>query len=99
MALSNFYIQSGGNNANAGSDTNNAASVTVTNGAWSTVTNIFTGVTGTEFAGTVVGDWASIYVDGATVAVFLAQITAVGALGVSITVSATIKFGDRKSVV
>lgn len=93
MALSNFYIQSGGNNANAGSDTNNAASVTVTNGAWSTVTNIFTGVTGTEFAGTVVGDWASIYVDGATVAVFLAQITAVGALGVSITVSATIKFG------
>lgn len=93
MAFTEFFVQpTNGSNVNSGSTTA-AASVSVANGAWSTVTNIFTGITGTEFAATQVGDWVSIYLDAATVAVFIAQVTVVGALGISITVSTTAKYG------
>lgn len=97
MALTNYYVQSGASDVNAGSTTNNAAAVTVTNGSWDITAETFIGVTGTEFAAVNVGDWASIYIDGATLAVFISQVTAVGALGVSITVSTTQKYGTKPS--
>jgi hypothetical protein len=95
MAFTNFYVQTTGNNVNAGSTTDNAASVTVTNGSWDITADTFIGLSGTEFAGVSVGEWASIYNDGATVCVFTGQITAVGALGVSITISTTAKYGTK----
>lgn len=95
MALTEFYCQSGGNNVNAGSTTNNTAAYTSTSGNWSTVTNQFTPVDGSTPASTVsVGDFASVYIDGATTAVYIGRVTVVAA-GVNgpITVSNTIKAG------
>jgi hypothetical protein len=91
MAFTEFYCQSGGSNLNAGSTTNNAAAYTSTNGNWSTTTHIFIPTDGSTPASTVnVGDFASIYVDGATLAVYIVRVTAVAA-GVNggITTSAT----------
>lgn len=80
---------------NAGSSVANAADVTQTNGAWSTVTNIFTAASGTPFSGVTANvDYASIYPDGTTSgAVYVALITAVGGGGLTITLSSTIKYG------
>lgn len=86
-----FYCQANGSNLNAGSDQNAAAKFTSTNGNWSTVTNIFIPTDGTNpvTAGVKVGDYASIYIDGATVGVFISRITAVvNAANGSITVLA-----------
>lgn len=94
--FTDFYCQSGGSNLNAGSDTNNAAKFTSTNGSWSTATNIFTPTDGTNpvSAGVAVGDFASIYIDAATVGVFIARITSVvNAANGAITVDATARAG------
>jgi len=74
-----FYCTAGGSNLNAGSDTNNSAKFTSTNGGWSTTTKVFTPSDGTNpvAAGVQPGDWASIYVDGASVAVYVALVIAV----------------------
>lgn len=95
MAFTEFYCQSGGSNLNSGSTTNNTAAYTSTNGNWSTGTNQFTPTDGSTPASNVnVGDFASIYIDGASVAVFIARVTVV-ASGVNgaITVSSTVKAG------
>jgi hypothetical protein len=94
MAFTEFYMQTTGNDANAGSSSNNNADVTSTNGGWSTVTNIFTAAAGTPFSAVVANtDWASIYIDGATIAVFVGLVTTVGGGGASVTISATLRFG------
>jgi hypothetical protein len=79
MAFTEFYCQSGGSNLNSGSDTNNAAKYTSTNGNWNSTTNVFIPTDGTNpvAAGVVVGDFASVYVDGATVGVYIARVSAV----------------------
>lgn len=79
VAFTEFYCQSGGSNVNAGSDTNNSAKFTSTNGNWSTVTLTFIPTDGTNpvSSGVKVGDYASIYIDGATEAVFVSRITVV----------------------
>ncbi len=95
MAFTEFYMQSGGNNVNAGSTNNNTAAYTSTNGNWSTITNLFTPTDGSTPASSVsVGDYASVYIDAATTAVYIGRVTAVaaGANG-AITVSATVKYG------
>jgi hypothetical protein len=95
MAYTEFYCQNGGSNLNAGSTTNNTAAYTSTNGNWSTTTNIFIPTDGSTPASFIsVGDWVSIYIDGATIAVYIARVTAVAA-GVNggITVSSTAKAG------
>lgn len=74
MAWNEFYMQSGGDNCNAGSTTNNAASVTVTNGAWLQTDKVYTAPSGTPFASVSVGEWASIYLDGATATQFVGKI-------------------------
>lgn len=80
MAIRDFYIQAGGDFLNSGSTNANSAAYTSTNGNWSTSTNQFIPTDGSTPASTVnVGDYASIYLDGATVAVCIAKITTVAA--------------------
>lgn len=93
MAYTEFYIRTTGNACNAGSTNTDAATVTSTNGGWSTTTNIFTAASGTPFSDVNVGDWASITTDAATSTSFNARITAVNGGGASITLSTTAKSG------
>lgn len=89
-----FYVQATGDNRNAGSTTADAASVTVTNGDWgNAAANRYTAPSGTPFSAVQIGEWASIYLDAATSAVYIAQVTAINAGGASIDLSATIKIG------
>lgn len=94
-AFTEFYCQSGGSNINSGSTTSNTAAYTATNGNWSTVTNIYIPTDGSTPASSVnVGDWASVYADGATAAVYIARVTTVAAgVNGSITLSSTAKAG------
>lgn len=94
-----FCNASTGANINAG-DSVGAATYTSTNGNWSTSTNIFIPTDGTNpvSAGVTVGQYASIYVDGATVAVFIAKITTVvNAANGAITVSSSLRAGSAPS--
>ncbi len=93
MAFTEFYCDaSTGANINAGDKTANGV-VTSTNGGWSTVTNIFTATGGTPFSGVTVGDFAALYADATTPAVYIARVTAVGGGGLTLTLSATAKSG------
>jgi hypothetical protein len=92
-AFTEFYCDaSAGANINAGDKTANGV-VTSTNGAWSTVTNIFTATSGTPFSGVSVGDFASLYADGATVSAYVARVTAIGGGGLTLTLSSSAKSG------
>lgn len=91
LAFTEFYCQSGGSNLNAGSDTGNSAKYTATNGNWSTVTNQYIPTDGSiPLSSFVVGDFASVYIDGASILVYIARVTAIapGANG-AITLSTT----------
>lgn len=94
MAFSEFYTDfTNGANINAGDKTANGV-VTSTNGNWSTVTNIFTATGGTPFSGVSVGDFASLYLDGGTVAAYTARVTAIGGGGLTLTLSTTAISGN-----
>ena len=90
MAYTEFYVQTTGSNLNAGSTNGNSAVYTATNGNWDG-TSIYTPTDGSTPASTVsVGDFASIYLDAATVAVYIARVTAVAAgVNGAITLSTT----------
>lgn len=93
MAFTEFYCDSAnGNNVNAGSTTSGTADATTTNGNWDATTGVFIAASGTPFASTNVGDFASVYNDGATVAVFVGRVTTVTS-STQITVSLTAKMG------
>lgn len=80
MAYTEFYCQNGGSNLNAGSTTNNTATYTSIHGNWVSATGVFTPTDATTPASTVsVGMWASIYIDGASVGVYIGRISAVAA--------------------
>ena len=89
-----FYCQTTGSNLNAGSTTSDAAVYTSTNGNWDG-TSIFTPTDGSTPASSVsVGDWISVFLDAATVAVYIARVTAVAAgVNGAITLSTTAKSG------
>lgn len=94
MSFSEFYCQTTGSNLNAGSTTSDAASVTETNGDWgNAAANRFTAASGTPFSGVLAGEWASVYLDGATVAVYIAQVTGITGGGAGVNLSSTIKMG------
>jgi hypothetical protein len=100
MAFTNFYLDAGGNDMNAGSVQNHAAAAgPSTNGDWgNAAANRFTAASGTPFSAVNVNDWASVYVDGTTSgAVYVAQVTAVNAGGASIDLSTTAKYGTAPS--
>lgn len=93
MAYTEFACNaSTGSNVNAGDLTANGI-VQSTNGAWSTVTNIFTATALTPFSGVSVGDFAALMADGGTVAVYIARVTAIGGGGLTLTLSSTAKSG------
>jgi hypothetical protein len=94
-----FYCQSGGSNLNAGSNANNAAAFTSTNGNWTSGTGVFIPTDGSTPASFVnVGDFASIFLDAATVGVFIGRVTAVaGGVNGAITVSLTVAAGTAPS--
>lgn len=79
-AYTEFYAQNGGSNLNAGSTNNNTAAYTSIHGNWTNATGVFTPTDGTTPASSVaVGDWASVYIDGASVGVYIGRISAVTA--------------------
>jgi hypothetical protein len=99
MAFTEFYCRASGSNMNGGGLSTGAeppttAAYTSTNGNWSTVTNNFTPTDGTTPASSVhVGDYASVYIDGATSPVYYARVTVVAGRDGAITLSSTIVAG------
>src|SRR5215475_8127929 len=92
-----FYCVSGGNNINAGSDQNTTAKYTATNGGWDATNFIYTPSDGSNPASSGVkpGDFASIYIDGATTAVCSGLITqVVNGVNGTITVHGTQRIGN-----
>ncbi len=59
MAFTDFYVQSGGSNANAGSTNSNTPIYTTASGAWVNSTNIWT-VTDAAASALTIGDWCNI---------------------------------------
>ncbi len=93
-----FYCDfTNGDNLNSGSTTNAAATISYTSsivaGGWDSATGIFTVASGNPAsAGIPLNEWASVYITaGATVATFVARITATNAT--TITVSLVAKSG------
>lgn len=99
MAFTEFFCRSGGSNLNGGglatgAEPPTAAAYTCTNSNWDG-TSSFVPTDGSTPASTVsVGDFASVYLDGATVAVYVARVTVVAAgVNGAITLSTTAKSG------
>lgn len=93
MAYTEFYCRAAdGSNLNAGSTNAAAAAFTYASGSWVASTGVFTVASGDPASdGVAVGDFASVYADGATVGVFVGRVTARDAT--TITVSLTVKSG------
>ena len=98
MAFTEFCCRSGGSNLNAGTRTGNstepgtAANLTYASGTWVSATGVFTPASGDPSAdGVAVGDFASVYADGATVTTLVGRVTA--RTTTTITVSTTAKSG------
>ena len=99
MAFTEFCAKSGGSNLNSGTRTGNStepgtsADFTYASGSWVSATGVFTPASGDPSAdGVAVGDFASIYADGATVTTLVGRVTAVSST--TITVSTTAKAGS-----
>ncbi len=67
------------------------AAYSATNGGWNSGTGVFTPTSGNPSLTVAVGDWANVFVDGATTPVFVGRVTAAGAT--TLTVSTTVKSG------
>jgi hypothetical protein len=98
MAFTEFCCKSGGSNLNAGTRTGNStepgtsADFTYASGTWVSATGVFTVASGDPSAdGVAVGDFASVYADGATVTTLVGRVTA--RTSTTITVSTTAKAG------
>ncbi len=99
MAYTEFCCRSGGSNLNAGTRTGNStvpgtsASFTYASGSWVSSTGVFTVASGNPSTdGVAVGDFASVYADGASVTTLVGRVTAVSST--TITVSTTAKSGS-----
>lgn len=97
-AYTEFYCDPSGDNLNAGSTTSTSAAYTYAGGTFVRSTGVFTVASGNPASdGVAVGDFASIYTtSGATVATFVARVTARDAT--TITVSLTAIAGAASSV-
>ena len=98
MAFTEFCCRSGGSNLNAGTRAGNStepgtsASFTYASGSWVSATGVFTVASGNPSTdGVAVGDFASVYADGASVTTLVGRVTAVSST--TITVSTTAKSG------
>lgn len=89
-----FYVQPTGSNLNSGDTSTDAADVTSVNGDWgNAAANRFTAASGTPFSAVTTDDYASVYLDAASVTAYVAKVTAVGGGGAYIELSATINAG------
>ncbi len=92
MAYTEFYCDPvNGSQTNAGSTTNGTPAYSATNGGWNSVTGVFTPVSGDPSSSVAIGDFLSVYTDGATQTGFVARVTGVNST--TITVSLTDKSG------
>jgi hypothetical protein len=98
MAYTEFCCRAGGSNLNAGSlrgdstEPGTSPTLTYASGTWVLSTLTFSQAIGNPITdGVTVGDFVSIYPDGATVAVFIARVTSITSM--TIVVSGTIKMG------
>ena len=98
MAFTEFCCRSGGSNLNAGTRTGNStepgtsADLTYASGSWVASTGVFTIASGNPTSdGVAVGDFASVYADGASVTGFVGRVTA--RTSTTITVSLTARMG------
>lgn len=100
-AFTEFYVNNaiGATNTNAGSTTSAAAAYTSISGSWDG-TNLFLPLDGSNPASTVsVGDWASVFLNAATNAVYIGRVTSVTNLvGGGIIVSTTAKSGTAPAL-
>jgi hypothetical protein len=91
MSYTEFYCDPvNGNQMNGGSDAG-APSYTATNGGWNSGTGVFTPTSGDPSLSVTVGQYASVFLDGATTPTFVGRVTAVTTT--TITVSVAIKIG------
>jgi hypothetical protein len=95
MAFTEFCCRSGGSNLNAGTRTGGstvpgiAASFTYASGSWVASTGVFTVASGDPSAdGVAVGDFASVYADGASVTGFVGRVTARTSTTITVSLSA-----------
>lgn len=97
-AFTEFYVQTTGDNLNAGSTTADAATFTYAGGTFVRATGVYTVASGDPASdGVAVGNWASVYTTaGATIATFIGRVTARDAT--TITVSITVMGGATASV-
>lgn len=102
MAYTEFCCKSGGSNLNAGTIVGDSSVPSTSplleyaSGSWVASTGVFTVASGNPSTdGVVIGQFASIYVNGATTTGFIARVTAVSST--TITVSTTIKAGTAPS--
>lgn len=88
--FTDFYVQTTGNNLNAGSTTDNTAPHTYTGGTFVRATGVFTPASENPVTdGVTVGQWASIYTTaGATVATCIGLITNVSTTTITISQAA-----------
>jgi len=96
MAYVEFYVQAtNGNDLNAGSTTA-ASTYTAVNGNWNNTTKVYTPTDGSTPASFInVGDYCSVYLDAAAVAVYIAKVSTVAAgVNGAITMDATIFYGS-----
>ncbi len=96
MAFTEFYMTSGGSQLNAGSTTGNGSVYTSASGNWVQSTRVFTPTDGQTTSSLVsVGDFASVFLNAATVGVYIGRVTTVGAgVNGAITISATAIYGS-----
>jgi hypothetical protein len=76
---------------NGGSDESASPSYSATNGGWNSATGVFTPTSGNPSLSVTVGQFASVFLDGATTPVFVGRVTAVSST--TVTVSTTAKSG------
>lgn len=98
MAFTEFCCRSGGSNLNAGTRTGDStvpgttADLTYASGTWVSATGVFTVAAGDPVAdGVAVGDFASVYADGASETTLVGRVTA--RTTTTITVSTSVKSG------
>jgi hypothetical protein len=90
VAFTEFYCDPvNGLNLNSGSTTAAAATYTATNGGWNSATGVFTPTSGNPSLTVSVGDFASVYTDGASAPTgFVARVTAVNSTTITLSTSA-----------
>lgn len=87
--FSEFYCNPvTGSNMNGGSDENASPSYSATNGGWNSTTGVFTPASGDPSASVTVGQFASVFLDGATTPVFYGRVTAVNSTTVTVSTTA-----------